>query len=61
MCGIAGLIMAPGAPPPSAASIQALAGALRHRGPDGAGVAAVGRVALIPPAATSRCSPAPRR
>jgi asparagine synthase (glutamine-hydrolysing) len=47
MCGIAGLIMAPGAPPPSAASIQALAGALRHRGPDGAGVAAVGRVALI--------------
>ncbi len=36
MCGIAGLMRADGAPP-SAAALDALAGALAHRGPDGAG------------------------
>jgi asparagine synthase (glutamine-hydrolysing) len=47
MCGIAGLVLAPGVPTPSAAVLEALAGALAHRGPDGSGVTAVGRVALV--------------
>lgn len=37
MCGIAGLALAPGAPPPSPALLQALARGLAHRGPDGSG------------------------
>jgi asparagine synthase (glutamine-hydrolysing) len=47
MCGIAGLSLAPGAPPPSAETLAALARALAHRGPDGAGHAVVGRTALV--------------
>ncbi len=47
MCGIAGLVMAPGARPPDAATLAALAGALAHRGPDGAGHSVVGRIALV--------------
>ena len=47
MCGIAGLIMTPGGPPPSPATLSALTAALAHRGPDGTGLAAVGRTALL--------------
>ena len=47
MCGIAGLSLAPGASPPSAETLAALARALAHRGPDGAGHAVVGRAALV--------------
>jgi asparagine synthase (glutamine-hydrolysing) len=46
MCGIAGLILAPGAAPPDAAVLSQLIGSLHHRGPDGSGHAVVGRVAL---------------
>lgn len=47
MCGIAGIVGAPDSPPPDAAVLAALARALAHRGPDGAGDAVVGRVALV--------------
>ena len=47
MCGIAGLVMAPGSPPPNPATLAALAQALAQRGPDGAGHATVGRTALV--------------
>ena len=47
MCGIAGLVMAPGAPPPAAAALAALTQALAHRGPDGSGHSVVGRTALV--------------
>ncbi len=47
MCGIAGLAMEPGAPPPTPAVVSALAAALAHRGPDGEGHNAVGRTALV--------------
>ncbi len=47
MCGIAGLVLAPGAAPPSAATLAALEAALAHRGPDGAGHSVVGRTALV--------------
>ncbi len=47
MCGIAGIAMEPGAPPPSAAVVNALARGLAHRGPDGGGHSVVGRVALV--------------
>ncbi len=47
MCGIAGMVMAPGAPPPSPATLDALIKALAHRGPDGSGHAVVGRTALV--------------
>jgi asparagine synthase (glutamine-hydrolysing) len=47
MCGIAGLIMAQGASPPAAATLSALAQALAHRGPDGAGHSVLGRTALV--------------
>jgi asparagine synthase (glutamine-hydrolysing) len=46
MCGIAGLVMAPTAPPPNPTLLAALTRALAHRGPDGAGHSMVGRVAL---------------
>jgi asparagine synthase (glutamine-hydrolysing) len=46
MCGIAGLILASGAPPPDPGTVSRLIEALRHRGPDGTGHAVVGRVAL---------------
>ena len=46
MCGIAGLVLASSAPPPDAATLARLTGALAHRGPDGSGHALVGRVAL---------------
>ena len=47
MCGIAGLVMSPGASPPQAGTLAALAAALAHRGPDGAGHSVVGRTALV--------------
>ncbi|MDA8250915.1 MAG: asparagine synthase (glutamine-hydrolyzing) [Rhodospirillales bacterium] len=47
MCGIAGLIAAPDAPAPEPAALAALERALAHRGPDGSGHTAVGRVALV--------------
>lgn len=46
MCGIAGLVLASGAPPPDAAVLARLIGALAHRGPDGSGHAVIGRIAL---------------
>ena len=47
MCGIAGVAFAPGAPPPDLATLARLSEAIAHRGPDGAGSAVVGRVALL--------------
>jgi len=47
MCGIAGILSAPGAPPPQPAQLAALAKELAHRGPDGIGHHVVGRVALV--------------
>ena len=47
MCGIAGLILSSGAPPPDPAVLTRLIHALKHRGPDGNGHAVVGRVALV--------------
>ncbi len=47
MCGIAGLTMEPGAPPPGSAVLSALSEALQHRGPEGTGHTVVGRTALV--------------
>ena len=47
MCGIAGLLLSPGAPPPDPRVLSKLIGALHHRGPDGSGHAVMGRVALL--------------
>ena len=47
MCGIAGLILSSGAPPPDPATLSRLIDLLAHRGPDGTGHAVVGRVALV--------------
>ncbi len=47
MCGIAGIIAAPNAPPPRPDQLAALARALAHRGPDSSGHHVVGRVALV--------------
>jgi asparagine synthase (glutamine-hydrolysing) len=47
MCGIAGLILASGAPPPDPGVLSKLISALHHRGPDGTGHAMIGRVALV--------------
>jgi asparagine synthase (glutamine-hydrolysing) len=47
MCGIAGIVATPAGPAPSNAQLTALEGALAHRGPDGGGHTAVGRVALV--------------
>ena len=45
MCGIGGMVLSATAPDP--ALLARLTGAMAHRGPDGAGHAAVGRVALV--------------
>ena len=47
MCGIAGLILSPDAPPPDPAVIAALTRAIAHRGPDGSGHTIAGRVVLV--------------
>ena len=47
MCGIAGLILAPGATPPDAMTLDSFTRSLAHRGPDGSGHTVVGRVALM--------------
>jgi asparagine synthase (glutamine-hydrolysing) len=47
MCGIAGMIMAPGSPPPEPATLGRLADALAHRGPDGSGHTVVGRIGMV--------------
>ena len=47
MCGIAGIIAAPEAPQPDAATLAALERGIAHRGPDGSGHTVVGRVALV--------------
>jgi asparagine synthase (glutamine-hydrolysing) len=46
MCGIAGLILSSGAPPPDPTVVSKLIAAMHHRGPDGSGHAVVGRIAL---------------
>ena len=47
MCGIAGLSLGPGEPPPQPGVLTALTRALAHRGPDGEGHTAIGRIALV--------------
>ncbi len=47
MCGIAGILAAPGAPDIDGATLTLLERALAHRGPDGGGHSVVGRVALV--------------
>jgi asparagine synthase (glutamine-hydrolysing) len=47
MCGIAGMILAPGAPPPDPATLATMIASLAHRGPDGSGHTVVGRIALL--------------
>ena len=47
MCGIAGIVGAPGAAPPDPAVLDALTSSIAHRGPDGHGHLVVGRVALV--------------
>ena len=47
MCGIAGIAFAPSAARVEPSVLSALAAALAHRGPDGAGHTLVGRVALV--------------
>ncbi|HVZ08478.1 asparagine synthase (glutamine-hydrolyzing) [Rhodopila sp.] len=47
MCGIAGLILSPGAATPDPAVLARLIGSLHHRGPDGSGQTVVGHVALL--------------
>ena len=47
MCGIAGIVTAPDAPPPDPTVLAALTRAIAHRGPDGSGHTVVGRVALV--------------
>jgi asparagine synthase (glutamine-hydrolysing) len=46
MCGIAGMIMQPDAPPPDPAILQAMTRALHHRGPEGSGATIHGQTAL---------------
>ncbi len=47
MCGIAGVIGRPGAAAPGAETLDALAAALAHRGPDGTGRYVAGDVAMV--------------
>jgi len=47
MCGIAGITLAPGLPPPPEATLSALRSALAHRGPDGSGSVTIGQTALV--------------
>jgi len=47
MCGIAGLAMRRGAPPPDQAVLDKLAAALAHRGPDGSATLVIGQSALV--------------
>jgi asparagine synthase (glutamine-hydrolysing) len=47
LCGIAGFALGPAATPPDAKAVVALQRALAHRGPDGAGSAALGQAALV--------------
>ncbi len=47
MCGIAGLILARGAPAPDPTTLAAMIASLAHRGPDGTGHTVVGRIALL--------------
>ncbi|MBN1825415.1 MAG: asparagine synthase (glutamine-hydrolyzing) [Candidatus Eisenbacteria bacterium] len=46
MCGIAGIAVAPGSPPPEEERIRAMCAALVHRGPDGEGIETRGNVGL---------------
>ena len=47
MCGIAGLILSQGAPPPDPTVLASMIASLAHRGPDGSGHTVVGRIALL--------------
>jgi asparagine synthase (glutamine-hydrolysing) len=47
MCGIAGLILSPGASPPTPDVLARLIDTLHHRGPDGTGQHVLGRIALV--------------
>ena len=46
MCGLAGMALPAGAPPPSAAVLEAMIGTLHHRGPDGSRCLVDGSVGL---------------
>ncbi|WP_299342526.1 asparagine synthase (glutamine-hydrolyzing) [uncultured Pseudoxanthomonas sp.] len=46
MCGLAGMALPAGAPPPSAAVLEAMIGTLHHRGPDGSRCRVDGSVGL---------------
>lgn len=46
MCGLAGMALSAGAPPPSVATLEAMIGTLHHRGPDGSRVRVDGSVGL---------------
>jgi asparagine synthase (glutamine-hydrolysing) len=47
MCGIAGLALLAGAPPPDPAVLGAMRRALAHRGPDGSATVVIGQAALV--------------
>ena len=47
MCGIAGMALAPDAPPPPPGALDSLSRAMSHRGPDGSGSAVFGQSALL--------------
>ncbi|MFT8718881.1 asparagine synthase (glutamine-hydrolyzing) [Acetobacter sp.] len=47
MCGIGGIVYRPGAPLRSEETLQRLAGALSHRGPDGTHIERLGRADLV--------------
>jgi asparagine synthase (glutamine-hydrolysing) len=47
MCGLAGIALLPGAPPPAPAMLAAMQRALAHRGPDGAASVVIGQAALV--------------
>ncbi len=47
MCGIAGITLAPGMPPPGQKTLESLRTALAHRGPDGSGSIVIGQTALV--------------
>src|SRR5688572_3505236 len=46
MCGIVGIVHAPGGPPVDPAAVRRMCDAIRHRGPDDEGVHVDGRVGL---------------
>ena len=47
MCGIAGILHADAARPVDESTLRRMAGAIRHRGPDGYGIASGGGAGLV--------------